>query len=139
MTIYVKLRSWPFKIAKEKVKLRHIFYFRYYVQLPTVKAHQYHDQFPTAQVHSTFCTKPEDILQSKQEPAVVVKEVQSADSVYVTEAPSLTTTESPHIDPKVAEKIRELVSHGIVNAYVIRQNLRSVNLLYSTLRRDMMS
>ncbi len=103
---------------------------RYYVQLPTAKAHEYHDQFPTGTLPSAaYYNKAEDILHHKSEPAVVVKEVQSADTVSIGgHGASLhipeTTGPTQKIDVKVAEKIRELVSHGIVNAYIIRQNLR---------------
>ncbi|XP_072045510.1 calcium-responsive transcription factor-like isoform X2 [Amphiura filiformis] len=100
---------------------------RYYVQLPTAKAHEYHDQFPTTGLPASYYNKAEDILHCKSEPAVVVKEVQSADTVNIREGsmPVMTMGPTQHIDSKVAEKIRELVSHGIVNAYIIRQNLRN--------------
>ena len=119
------------------IRLHHYYYSshicvsisRYYVQLPTTKAHEYHDQFPvTSMQQSSYYTKPDNLLDSKPQPAVVVKDIQSPEMLCMDggETPGHNPGHKQHIHPKVADKITELVSHGMVNAYVIRQNLRQV-------------
>ncbi|XP_028661985.1 calcium-responsive transcription factor isoform X8 [Erpetoichthys calabaricus] len=82
---------------------------RYYVQLPTQKAHQYHDleapQFPP--------TSPNHLLPVPVEEELEEKAEGDDDSC-----------EPSRLHPRVAEKIRELVSQGMDQVYLVRKQLR---------------
>ncbi|XP_039613751.1 calcium-responsive transcription factor isoform X2 [Polypterus senegalus] len=82
---------------------------RYYVQLPTQKAHQYHDleapHFPPTSPNHLPPVPVEEELEEKAE---------GDDESCV---PS-------RLHPRVAEKIRELVSQGMDQVYLVRKQLR---------------
>ena len=77
------------------------FFTRYYVQLPTEKAHEFHGELQL----------------NTAEPAVAPAP-----------APPPEPADSPkeRLDPRVKHKIRELVASGESNVYSVRKQLRSV-------------
>ncbi|KAK6483225.1 calcium-responsive mRNAion factor-like isoform X1 [Huso huso] len=85
---------------------------RYYVQLPTQKAHQYHD------LETAYFTPPTTQLPlpvpEEEEPEEEEEEVPGEDTSCV---PS-------RLHPRVAEKICELVSQGYDQVYMVRKQLR---------------
>ncbi|NWX99715.1 CARTF factor, partial [Nothoprocta ornata] len=79
---------------------------RWYVQLPTQQAHQYHEM-------ETSCLPPSPSrfpMPSPEEEEEVVREENCA-------LPS-------RLHPQVADKIRELVSQGVQQVYAVRKQLR---------------
>lgn len=82
----------------------HIPYFRFYVQLPTEKAHDYHEGMSVVRKVET---------QASQE---LVEEVELP-------APPPLLPEA-RIHPAVLEKIRQLVASGETKLYAIRKQLR---------------
>ncbi|XP_005110820.1 calcium-responsive transcription factor [Aplysia californica] len=76
---------------------------RYYVQLPTDKAHDYHEESPNALKQETVVSPP---VIDEQTPPVVE---------------GLTDT---RIHPAVLEKIRQMVAAGETKLYTIRKQLR---------------
>ncbi|ESO85027.1 hypothetical protein LOTGIDRAFT_236047 [Lottia gigantea] len=80
---------------------------RHYVQLPTEKAHQFHDEGPLASA-SCITIKPESGITS-----------------FPGEEESNMPESECNIHPKLASKIRELVSTGEVGVYNIRKQLRN--------------
>ncbi|NXH21632.1 CARTF factor, partial [Bucco capensis] len=77
---------------------------RWYVQLPTQQAHQYHEMGT-----SCFPSSPSCFSVSPPEEEVVRDE---------------NCTLSSRLHPQVAEKIQELVSQGIEQVYAVRKQLR---------------
>ncbi|NXA65523.1 CARTF factor, partial [Mohoua ochrocephala] len=79
---------------------------RWYVQLPTQQAHQYHEM-------ETSCLPPSPShfsVSSPEEEEEVVRDENS--------------TLPSRLHPQVADKIRELVSQGIEQVYAVRKQLR---------------
>lgn len=73
------------------IKSSYIFFARFYIQLPTDDAHEFHGELPA-------------------EPAPVVN----------TEPDTL----KERLDPRVRQKIREIVAAGECNVYAVRKQLR---------------
>ncbi|NXD21696.1 CARTF factor, partial [Spelaeornis formosus] len=79
---------------------------RWYIQLPTQQAHQYHEM-------ETSCLPPSPShlsLSSPEEEEEVIRDENS--------------TLPSRLHPQVADKIRELVSQGIEQVYAVRKQLR---------------
>ncbi|XP_039582140.1 calcium-responsive transcription factor isoform X2 [Passer montanus] len=79
---------------------------RWYVQLPTQQAHQYHEM-------ETSCLPPSPShlsLSSPEEEEEVIRDENS--------------TLPSRLHPQVADKIRELVSQGVEQVYAVRKQLR---------------
>ncbi|KAI1237082.1 hypothetical protein IHE44_0014337, partial [Lamprotornis superbus] len=79
---------------------------RWYVQLPTQQAHQYHEM-------ETSCLPPSPSLLSMSSPEEEEEVIRDENSTL----PS-------RLHPQVADKIRELVSQGIEQVYAVRKQLR---------------
>ncbi|KAK6168617.1 hypothetical protein SNE40_019814 [Patella caerulea] len=79
---------------------------RHYVQLPTEKAHQFHDEGPVGSLLTTAPSKTVDTFPEEEE-----------------EIPQPGLSDS-NIHPKLAIKIRELVAAGETGVYTIRKQLR---------------
>ncbi|KGL80299.1 Calcium-responsive transcription factor, partial [Tinamus guttatus] len=79
---------------------------RWYVQLPTQQAHQYHEM-------ETSCLPPSPShfpMPSPEEEEEVIRDENCA--------------EPSRLHPQVADKIRELVSQGVEQVYAVRKQLR---------------
>ncbi|XP_043931026.1 calcium-responsive transcription factor [Protopterus annectens] len=81
---------------------------RWYVQLPTQQAHQYHD------LDVTYLYFPPASLSVPEE------EEEEEESRLVNES----SPASSRLHPRVSDKIRELVSQGIHQVYAVRKQLR---------------
>lgn len=79
---------------------------RWYVQLPTQQAHQYHEM-------ETSCLPPSPSHLSVSSPEEEEEVIRDENSTL----PS-------RLHPQVADKIRELVSQGIEQVYAVRKQLR---------------
>ena len=79
------------------------FLHRWYVQLPTEKAHEYHEGEPIA-----------------------ISAASNNTCVITNYAPSENSVEGSRLNPNVATKIRNMVAAGETRLYVIRQLLRYV-------------
>ncbi|MGH0117633.1 UNVERIFIED_CONTAM: hypothetical protein FKN15_041825 [Acipenser sinensis] len=87
---------------------------RYYVQLPTQKAHQYHD------LETAYFPPPTTPL-----PLPVPEEEEPEEEEEEEEVPGEDTSCVPsRLHPQVAEKICELVSQGYDQVYMVRKQLR---------------
>ncbi|NWH71870.1 CARTF factor, partial [Piaya cayana] len=77
---------------------------RWYVQLPTQQAHQYHEMgtscLPSSPSHFTVSSPEEEVVRDEN------------------------CTLPSRLHPQVADKIRELVSRGIEQVYAVRKQLR---------------
>ncbi|XP_056352225.1 calcium-responsive transcription factor isoform X2 [Oenanthe melanoleuca] len=79
---------------------------RWYVQLPTQQAHQYHEM-------DTSCLPPSPSHLSVSSPEEEEEVIRDENS-----------TPPSRLHPQVADKIRELVSQGIEQVYAVRKQLR---------------
>ena len=84
------------------------FSVRWYVQLPTEKAHEFH----SGEVAAGVVTSNTSVIAS------------NTSSVSVSNTPS---TSSSRLNPAVVNKIRSLVAAGETRLYRIRKTLRSVD------------
>ncbi|XP_046903513.1 calcium-responsive transcription factor isoform X3 [Hypomesus transpacificus] len=96
---------------------------RYYMQLPTQKAHLYHD------MEAPIPPPPPDLFPTKvEEVKVEAEEVkEEAEDEGEEEEGGLTEdggSVPSRLHPRVAEKIRELVAHGHHQVYTVRKQLR---------------
>lgn len=79
---------------------------RYYVQLPTEKAHDYHEEGGSSKTDSSASILEETSLDQRQQPL------------------SQERVGEARIHPAVLEKIRQLVASGETKLYTIRRQLR---------------
>lgn len=92
---------------------------RYYIQLPTEKAHLYHDvetaNLPPLSEQINFAEEQHNGENNTEEEGIdVMQDIQMEDGTYV---PS-------RLHPLVAEKICELVAQGHNQVYTVRKQLR---------------
>uniref|UniRef100_A0A8C7JZJ8 Calcium responsive transcription factor n=1 Tax=Oncorhynchus kisutch TaxID=8019 RepID=A0A8C7JZJ8_ONCKI len=90
---------------------------RYYMQLPTQKAHLYHD------MEALLLPPPPDLLFLPMEEEVKQEEEEERGCVCDEGAEDGGTMPS-RLHPRVAEKIRELVEQGYHQVYQVRKQLR---------------
>uniref|UniRef100_A0AAZ3SL87 Calcium responsive transcription factor n=1 Tax=Oncorhynchus tshawytscha TaxID=74940 RepID=A0AAZ3SL87_ONCTS len=90
---------------------------RYYLQLPTQKAHLYHD------MEALLLPPPPDLLFLPMEEEVKQEEEEERGCVCDEGAEDGGTMPS-RLHPRVAEKIRELVEQGYHQVYQVRKQLR---------------
>ncbi|XP_064875772.1 calcium-responsive transcription factor [Oncorhynchus nerka] len=90
---------------------------RYYMQLPTQKAHLYHD------MEALLLPPPPDLLFLPMEEEVKQEEEEERGCVCDEGAEDGGTIPS-RLHPRVAEKIRELVEQGYHQVYQVRKQLR---------------
>lgn len=107
------LNKWfCFTLFALELYLETLLLVRWYVQLPTQQAHQYHEM-------ETSCLPPSPSafpISSPEEEEDAVKDENC--------------TLPSRLHPQVADKIRELVSQGIEQVYAVRKQLR-YSIIYS--------
>nr|XP_046204218.1 calcium-responsive transcription factor isoform X2 [Oncorhynchus gorbuscha] len=92
---------------------------RYYMQLPTQKAHLYHD------MEALLLPPPPDLLFLPMEEEVKQEEEDEEERGCVCEEGAEDGGSMPsRLHPRVAEKIRELVEQGYHQVYQVRKQLR---------------
>lgn len=91
---------------------------RYYIQLPTEKAHLYHDvetaNLPPLPELLCFAEEQQNEEANTEEGIDAMQDIQMEDGTYV----------SSRLHPLVAEKICELVAKGHNQVYTVRKQLR---------------
>ncbi|XP_036815401.1 calcium-responsive transcription factor [Oncorhynchus mykiss] len=91
---------------------------RYYMQLPTQKAHLYHD------MEALLLPPPPDLLFLPMEEEVKQEEEEEERGCVCDEGAEDGGTMPSRLHPRVAEKIRELVEQGYHQVYQVRKQLR---------------